>query len=310
MPHTNALPARLRAPRPAHAAGHRQGIEPTEEWVESQVPDTIKPYCFVKPTEDNIDYEAMNQAYCNIIAGACFALGLRFAGSGDEDARDTALQYAKLFIAIMCGRGDIPTLRVCRRLRARTPAAAPPAAAPLTHGGQMAVHCTIGLLFLGGGRATLSTTPTAVAALLAAFFPKFPTHSEDNRYHLQAFRHLYVLAVEARLILPRDISTEKLCYAHIQIRNFVKQYLVKDVGANVCGDCLVVSRRRKGRDAALAPCSCRAYTRPERDHLQGLAMLTYDCVVKDILCDDELSVLLQLEGVSMEGMSKVCDLLR
>lgn len=34
-------------------------IEPTEEWVESQVPDTIKPYCFVKPTEDNIDYEAM-----------------------------------------------------------------------------------------------------------------------------------------------------------------------------------------------------------------------------------------------------------
>lgn len=46
---------------------------------------------------------------------------------------------------------------------------------------QMAVHCTIGLLFLGGGRATLSTTPTAVAALLAAFFPKFPTHSEDNR---------------------------------------------------------------------------------------------------------------------------------
>ncbi|CAH0686482.1 unnamed protein product [Spodoptera exigua] len=393
-------------------------IEPTEEWVESQVPDTIKPYCFVKPTEDNIDYEAMNQAYCNIIAGACFALGLRFAGSGDEDARDTALQYAKLFIAvggksvaelagrstletclcvcllaagmIMCGRGDIPTLRVCRRLRARTPAAAPPAAAPLTHGGQMAVHCTIGLLFLGGGRATLSTTPTAVAALLAAFFPKFPTHSEDNRYHLQAFRHLYVLAVEARLILPRDISTEKLCYAHIQvidlndavkemkapciipelstlkevkindprywpitfqrdrnwdqlklfleyswcidikqragclsyiddpqgfltilaqtltldksniwstntenielftnddkIRNFVKQYLVKDVGANVCGDCLVVSRRRKGRDAALAPCSCRAYTRPERDHLQGLAMLTYDCVVKDILC--------------------------
>ena len=45
----------------------------------------------------------------------------------------------------------------------------------------MAVHCTIGLLFLGGGRSTLSTSPEAVAALIAAFFPKFPTHSEDNR---------------------------------------------------------------------------------------------------------------------------------
>lgn len=41
-----------------------------------------------------------SQAYCNIIAGACFALGLRFAGSGDEEARDTALHYANLFIAV------------------------------------------------------------------------------------------------------------------------------------------------------------------------------------------------------------------
>ncbi|XP_026741870.1 anaphase-promoting complex subunit 1 [Trichoplusia ni] len=397
-------------------------IEPTEEWVESQVPATIKPYCFVKPTEDNIDYEAMNQAYCNIIAGACFAMGLRFAGSGDEEARDTALHYARLFIAvggksvaelagrstleaclcvcllaagmITCGRGDVCVLRVCRRLRARTPGAAPapPAAAPLSHGGQMAVHCTIGLLFLGGGRATLSTTPTAVAALLAAFFPKFPTHSEDNRYHLQAFRHLYVLAVEARLILPRDINTEKLCYAHIQvidlngvvkemkapciipelstlkevkindprywpitfqrdrnwdqlklfleyswcidikqragclsyiddpqgfltilaqtltldkaniwstctdnielftnddkIRNFVKQYLVKDVGTNVCADCLVLSKKKKNvKEVVLnRQCQCRKYTKEEKEHLQTLGMVTYECVVKDILC--------------------------
>lgn len=35
------------------------------------------------------------------------------------------------------------------------------------------------------------------------------------RYHLQAFRHLYVLAIEARLLLPRDIDTRTLCYAHI-----------------------------------------------------------------------------------------------
>ncbi|KAI8431904.1 hypothetical protein MSG28_004457 [Choristoneura fumiferana] len=221
-------------------------IEASEEWIESQVPSTIRPYCFVKPTDENVDYEAMNQAYCNIIAGACFALGLRFAGSGDEDARDAALHYTKLLLAvrgksiaelagrstleaclcvcllsagmIMCGRGDIAVLRYCRRLRARgraPPRASPPPALP--HGAQMAIHCTIGLLFLGGGRATLSTSATSIGALVAAFFPKFPTHSEDNRYHLQAFRHLYVLAVEPRLILPRDLSTGKLCYAHLQV---------------------------------------------------------------------------------------------
>lgn len=396
-------------------------IEPTEEWVESQVPETIKPYCLVKPTEDNIDYEAMNQAYCNIIAGGCFAMGLRFAGSGDEEARDTVLHYAKLFIAvggksvaelagrstleacmcvcllaagmIMAGRGDLSVLRVCRRLRARTPTHTQhPHAPPLTHGGQMAVHNTIGLLFLGGGRATLSTSPLAVAALLAAFFPKFPTHSEDNRYHLQAFRHLYVLAVEARLILPRDLNTEKLCYAHIQvidlegsvkemkapciipelntlkevkindprywpitfqrdrnwdqlqlfleyswcidikqragclsylddpqgfltilaqtltldkaniwstsadnielftnddkIRNFVKQYLIKDVGANVCADCLIETKKKKSFKDAIVNrvCSCRQYTKEEKEYMQTLAMVTYECVVKDILC--------------------------
>ncbi|CAG9788243.1 unnamed protein product [Diatraea saccharalis] len=233
-------------------------IEASEEWIEDQVPSTIKPYCFVKPTEDHIDYEAMNQAYCNIIAGACFSVGLRFAGSGDEDARDAVLHYARLFLAlggksvaelagrstleaclcvcllaagmIMAGRGDISVLRLCRRLRARVPSTpATPSAPALTHGGQMAVHCTIGLLFLGEGRATLSTTPTSIAALLAAFFPKFPTHSEDNRYHLQAFRHLYVLAVEPRLILPRDLTTGNLCYAHIQVIDL--QGIVKDMKA-------------------------------------------------------------------------------
>ncbi|XP_013191577.1 anaphase-promoting complex subunit 1 [Amyelois transitella] len=393
-------------------------IEASEEWIRDQVPATIKPYCFVKPTDDSIDYEAMNQAYCNIIAGASFALGLRFAGSGDEDARDAVLHHAKFFLAtttksiaelagrstletclcvcllaagmIMSGRGDVRVLRLCRRLRAR----AAPAAPALTHGGQMAVHCTIGLLFLGGCRATLSTTPTAIAALLAAFFPKFPTHSEDNRYHLQAFRHLYVLAVEARLILPRDLSTGKLCYAHIQvidlsgavkemkapciipeletlkevkindprywpitfqrgrnwdllkvfleytwcidikqragclsylddphgfltilaqtltldksniwsstpenidlftndeqIQNFVKNYLKKDKeNESICGDCLLVAKKKKGakNEPFMAKqCLCRRYSKEEQEHVQALSMVTYECVVKDMLC--------------------------
>lgn len=34
-------------------------IEPSEEWVENYVPASVKPYCFVKPTQDHIDYEAM-----------------------------------------------------------------------------------------------------------------------------------------------------------------------------------------------------------------------------------------------------------
>jgi hypothetical protein len=40
----------------------------------------------------------------------------------------------------------------------------------------------LGLLFLGGGRYTLSNSPSAVAALIISLFPKFPTHSNDNRF--------------------------------------------------------------------------------------------------------------------------------
>ena len=55
----------------------------------------------------------------------------------------------------------------------------------VTYGSHMAVHMAVGLLFLGGGKFGLASTPSAVAAMIIAFFPKFPTHSNDNRYHLQ-----------------------------------------------------------------------------------------------------------------------------
>ena len=55
----------------------------------------------------------------------------------------------------------------------------------VNYGSHMAVHLALGLLFLGGGRLGLASSPGAIAALIIAFFPKFPTHSSDNRYHLQ-----------------------------------------------------------------------------------------------------------------------------
>lgn len=85
----------------------------------------------------------------------------------------------------------------------------------VTYGSHMAIHMALGFLFLGAGRFTLSRSPEAIAALVCALFPKFPTHSNDNRYHLQAFRHLYVLAIEPRLIIPRDIDSGKLCSCRV-----------------------------------------------------------------------------------------------
>ena len=37
------------------------------------------------------------------------------------------------------------------------------------------------------------------------------------RFHLQAFRHLYVLASESRLLLSKDVDTNEFCYVPIEI---------------------------------------------------------------------------------------------
>lgn len=50
-------------------------------------------------------------------------------------------------------------------------------------------------------------TKEAVAALLIAFFPHYPAHSSDNQHHLQALRHLYTLATEARTLTAVDVDS-------------------------------------------------------------------------------------------------------
>ncbi|KAL4141486.1 hypothetical protein QTP88_004117 [Uroleucon formosanum] len=219
-------------------------ILPTKDWIEQFVPQSIQRYCLVKPKPGmaNPDLETINQTYCNIVAGCSMAMGLRFAGSANEEAFNTLLSYCQMFISlcsksvaelcgkstietcinvtlislsmVMAGTGDLEVLRICRYLRSRV-SVSPHSV--ITYGSHLATHMALGLLFLGGGRYTLSTTPEAVAALIIAFYPQFPTHSNDNRYHLQAFRHLYILATEPRIVLPRDIDSGDLCYVHLKV---------------------------------------------------------------------------------------------
>ncbi len=79
---------------------------------------------------------------------------------------------------VMAGSGDLEVIRLVRFLRSRV---GPQKYSTVTYGSHMALHMALGLLFLGGGRYTLNTEPESVAAMVVAFFPKFPTHSNDNR---------------------------------------------------------------------------------------------------------------------------------
>ena len=85
------------------------------------------------------------------------------------------------------------------------------------YGVHVATHMSIGLLFLGGGRFTLGTSNAAIACMVAAFFPRFHHVSSDNKSYLQALRHLWVLAVEPRCLIARDVDTSEVVYLPVKI---------------------------------------------------------------------------------------------
>ncbi|CAN9499595.1 unnamed protein product [Ophioblennius macclurei] len=212
-------------------------ILPNTEWVKSNIPQIMRGT--FDPSED-INMETMTQAQDYITAGACMALGLRFAGSANSDAFDCLYEFARNFMKIMsfagtsavqtgfynlqtglsmillamsmvmAGTGNLKVLQLCRFFHKRT-------GGEMNYGFHMAHHMALGLLFLGGGRYTLSTSNSAIAALLCALYPHFPAHSTDNRYHLQALRHLVVLAAEPRLLVPVDVDSLKPCYALLEV---------------------------------------------------------------------------------------------
>jgi anaphase-promoting complex subunit 1 len=112
---------------------------------------------------------------------------------------------------IVAGSGDI---QVLRRLRYAFGMYNP----PVRYGTHVAIHMSIGLLFLGSGRFTLGTSDAAIAAMVTAFFPRFNQVSSDNKSYLQALRHLWVLAVEPRCLVARDVDTKEVVFLPVKIK--------------------------------------------------------------------------------------------
>ena len=119
----------------------------------------------------------------------------------DKNTVETCLCIAAFSMSmIMAGTGDVECFRILRTLRKRFEH-------DMHYGYNMAIHMSLGFLFLGSGAFTFSRNDLAIAALLCSLYPVFPQNPGDNRYHLQALRHFYVLAIESRLLYARDIDT-------------------------------------------------------------------------------------------------------
>uniref|UniRef100_F7E2X8 Anaphase-promoting complex subunit 1 n=1 Tax=Xenopus tropicalis TaxID=8364 RepID=F7E2X8_XENTR len=217
-------------------------ILPNAQWVNSNVPqiitdNSISLNATEQPSSEDLNLETLAQAHVYIIAGACLALGFRFAGTANLSAFNCLCKFAKDFEClsaqaagitghynletclsvvllslsmVMAGSGNLKVLQLCRFMHKKT-------GGEMNYGFHLAHHMALGLLFLGGGRYSLSTSNSSIAALLCALYPHFPVHSTDNRYHLQALRHLYVLASEPRLLVPVDVDTNLPCYVLLEV---------------------------------------------------------------------------------------------
>ncbi|KAG4026143.1 hypothetical protein MFRU_044g00140 [Monilinia fructicola] len=213
-------------------------IEPSHKWIKNSLPH---PYKSRSSLQSIKTLTSADLPFYDILTGLCFSIALRFAGSANLTARDILLHYLDEFrricqidassfdkkltrntvrncqdllalgaATVMAGTGDIAVFRRLRSMHGRDDSETP-------YGSHLAAHLAIGALFLGGGTFTFGTSDKAIAALLVAFYPIFPSTVQDNKSHLQAFRHFWVLAAEARCLITRDIDTDQPVPIPLQI---------------------------------------------------------------------------------------------
>ncbi|KZM20036.1 anaphase-promoting complex [Ascochyta rabiei] len=203
-------------------------IEASDDWMINNLPVEYR---------ENFDLKSISKLrseqmpFYNIVAGLLWSISLKHAGTGDVQVRDFLVRYLDQFMRIakltsirydsrlarntvrncqdlialsaatvMAGTGDLDVLRRLRALHGRIGPDTP-------YGSHLAAHMAFGALFIAGGTQTFSRSNKAVASLICAFYPLFPSDVQDSRAHLQAFRHFWVLAAEPRCLVVRDVDT-------------------------------------------------------------------------------------------------------
>jgi anaphase-promoting complex subunit 1 len=206
------------------------GITAEYHWIVKNLPKEYEPDYNLRDVKA---LRSQQMPFYNILSGLLWSISLKYAGTGDTKVRDFLLRYLDAFIrlcrlpairydaqltrntvrncqdlvalscaTVMAGTGDIDVMRRLRLLHGRVNADTP-------YGSHLAAHMALGTLFLGGGSFTFGTSKIAIASLVCAFYPLFPMDVTDNKAHLQAFRHFWVLASEARCIITRDVDTNR-----------------------------------------------------------------------------------------------------
>lgn len=212
-------------------------IAGTHEWIALQVPLWLRDrYAVDKISE--LDSDML--PYFNCIGGACIAVALRYASSGNKEVSNVLLQYldhvmrltvqkttcfdaesaqSELLVVqdaialslaiVVAGSGDLDTLRRLRVLHMRTT----PNMRFLNYA---ASSLALGMLFMGSGKYAFENLNFAVAALLTAIYPA-PSGRTECDVYLQALRHFWVMAAQPRCLVVRDVETNRPIETEVEV---------------------------------------------------------------------------------------------
>jgi anaphase-promoting complex subunit 1 len=90
----------------ARALINFSSIEPNNEWLSAQIPATIVEAMQSRLQKGQSVDDAFELAYYNIIAGGCFAIALKFAGTAREEAYLLIINYYDLFSRLAYTNGE------------------------------------------------------------------------------------------------------------------------------------------------------------------------------------------------------------
>ena len=260
-------------------------VQPTVDWIDAQIPPAIHkalasiatgpsvamgtekkenkappkylgPYGKSRHTQQELSAATAFMLHMNIICGYCLGIGVVYAGTFHEEAKNTILSKLRwlqglrenktskklpfsldkthrimievcvscLSLALSCvmaGSGDLDCLRIIRELRWKVD--------DVVYGTHLALNMALGMLFLAGGSYSLKRDPISSACLLLSILPRFPSRTVDNQFHLQALRHFYVLAVESRVLHTVDVDTGLPISVDLQLELQSGQHIIAKV---------------------------------------------------------------------------------
>lgn len=81
-------------------------IAPSNEWLVSQLPVSIREAIEAKSKHGQVVDESLELAYYNILAGCCFVIGLKYAGTAREEAYSLIVRYFDMYQRLAYATGQ------------------------------------------------------------------------------------------------------------------------------------------------------------------------------------------------------------